>query len=129
MSVMFKAVAKGKPGVAGGGEEKYYATIVRGRKVDLRAFVEEIAEANTLQTTDVFAVLESFFKSCIKHITEGKAIDMGQFGTFSPSIQSEGEETVEDVDRHSIKRLKVNFRPSPLLKDQLKIAKFDKVDK
>ncbi len=129
MSVMFKAVAKGKPGVAGGGEEKYYATIVRGRKVDLRAFVEEIAEANTLQTTDVFAVLESFFKSCTKHLSEGKSIDMGQLGMFSPSIQSAGEETAEDVDRQTVKKLKVNFRPSLLLKDQLKIAKFEKVDK
>lgn len=127
MSVMFKAVAKGKPGVAGGGEEKYYATIVWDRKINLRAFVEEIAEANTLQTTDVLAVLESFFKSCTKHLTEGRTIDMGQLGLFSPSLQSVGEATADDVDKHSIRKIKVNFRPSTLLRDQLSIAKFEKV--
>lgn len=128
MSTMYKVVARGKPGVAGGGEQKYYAVIVRGRKVELRDFVEEIAEANTLQTPDVFAVLESFFKACAKHLSDGKAIDMGQLGMFSPSIQSAGEVSPGTVDRHSIKKLKVNFRPSLLLKKQLSIVDFEKVD-
>lgn len=127
MSVMYKAIAKGLPGVVGGGEKKYYATIVRGRKVDVRAFVEEIAEANTLQTTDVFAVLESFFKSCGKHLSEGRTIDMGQFGIFTPSLSSAGEATLEEVDKNSIKKFKVNFRVSQLLSKQFSIIDYDKV--
>lgn len=127
MPVSYKAVAKGTPGVAGGGEKKYYASIVRGRKVDLRTFVEEIAEMNTLNTADVFAVLESFLQMSTRHLSEGRLIDMGQLGSFSPSLQSIGEETAADVDRNSIKRLKVNFRPSSILSDRLSTVKFEKV--
>ena len=43
MPISYKTIIKGTPGVAGGGEQKYYASIVRGRKIDLRTFVEEIA--------------------------------------------------------------------------------------
>lgn len=127
MSVSYKVVAKGKPGVEGGGEIKYYASIVRGKKLGLRSFVEEIAQMNTLQTPDVFAVLESFLQMSAKHLSEGRAIDMGQLGTFSPAIQSRGEVTPKDVNRNSIVRLKVNFRPSSLLSERLSVAKFEKV--
>lgn len=124
---MYKAVPKGTPGVAGGGEQKYYASIVRGRKVDLRTFVEAIAEMNTLQTPDIFAVIESFLQMCVRHLSEGQAIDMGQLGSFSPAISSRGEETHGDVDRQSIRKLNVNFRASALLKERLSTVKFEKV--
>lgn len=127
MPIMYKAVPKGTPGVAGGGEQKYYASIVRGRKVDLRTFVEEIAEMNTLQTPDVFAVLESFLQMSVRHLSDGRAIDMGQLGSFSPAISSQGEETTGEVDRQSIRKLNINFRPSGLLKERLSIVKFEKV--
>ena len=82
---------------------------------------------NTLNTADVFAVLESFLQMSIRHLSEGRSIDMGQLGTFSPSIRSLGEETSKEVDRNSIKMFKINFRPSGLLKDRLSVVKFEKV--
>lgn len=127
MAVMYKTIARGEPGVAGGGEKKYYAAIVRGRKLDLRSFVEEIAEMNTLNTADVFAVLESFLQMSVRHLSDGRAIDMGQLGSFSPSIQSFGEDAADNVDRNSIRRFNINFRPSGLLKDRLSTVKFEKV--
>lgn len=81
--VNFKPVERGQPGVAGGGDKKYYASIVRSDKVDIRTLVEETAELNTLNTADVFAVLESFLQMCTRHLSNGRAIDMGQLGTFS----------------------------------------------
>lgn len=127
MSVIYKPIKKGQPGVVGGGLPKYYAAIVRGRKLDLRSFVEEIAEMNTLNTADVFAVLESFLQMSTRHLSEGRTIDMGQLGSFSPSIRSTGEDTPEAVNKYSIKGFKVNFRPSSLLKDRLSTVKFEKV--
>jgi predicted histone-like DNA-binding protein len=127
MSILYKAIAKGHPGVVGGGEKKFYASIVRERQVPLRAFVEEISSLNTLNTADVLAVLESFLQLTTKHLSQGRSIDMGQLGIFSPSIQSTGELTAAAVDRQSITRFKVNFRPSGILKDRLATIKFEKV--
>ena len=127
MSVQYKAIAKGKPGVVGGGEEKYYAQIVRGREVTFRELIQEIADLNTLNTADVYAVLESFLQMSGKFLTRGRKINMGQLGSFSPSLQSAGEETPEGVNKNSIKRLKVNFRPSQLLQQKLDTVTYEKV--
>ena len=76
-----------------------------------------------MQTPDVFAVLESFLQMCVCHLSEGRPIDMGQLGSFSPAISSRGEELAADVDR----QLNINFRPSGLLKERLSTVKFEKV--
>ena len=128
MSVKYKAVARPYPGVGGAGEKKYYASIVRGEKVDMRSFVEEIAESNTLQTADVMAVLESFLKSCTRHLSNGRTIDMGQLGYFSPTLHSTGEVDADAVDKKSIKRFKINFLPSHLLKKALLGVTFERVN-
>lgn len=127
MSIQYKSIAKGQPGVVGGGTPKYYAQIVRGREVKLRQFITEIADSNTLNTADVMAVLESFLQLSGKYLSEGRKIDMGQLGSFSPSLNSQGEETQEAVNKNSIKRVKINFRPSSLLQDKLDTAKYEKV--
>lgn len=94
MSILYKAVSKGKPGVAGGGEERYYVQIVRGRPVEFRKFIEEIAKLNTLNTADVYAVIESFLQMVNKYISQGKIIHMGQFGSFSPILISNSEDAI-----------------------------------
>ena len=128
MSIQYKAIAKGRPGVVGGGDRKFYAQIVRGRPIQFRTFIEEIADMNTLNTADVYAVLESFLQMSNKYLSQGKIIDMGQLGSFIPSLLSNAEETSEDVDSNTIKRLKINFRPSSLLKDKLSTVKYQKVN-
>ena len=125
--VKYKALEKGRPGVVGGGDKLYYASIVRNEKVPLRVMVEECSELNTLNTADVLATLESFLQICSRHLLKGSAIDLGQLGTFSPTIHSQGEERAEDVSSSSIKKFAVNFRPSVLLTDRLASAKFKKV--
>ena len=62
-----------------------------------------------------------------KYLSQGKIIDMGQLGSFVPSLLSNAEETSEEVDSNTIKRLKINFRPSSLLKDKLSTVKYQKV--
>ncbi len=127
MSVMYKSVAKSQPGVLGGGQSKYYAGIVRERRIELRKFATEISNMCTLTTTDVFAVLESLIDRMYVHLEEGRIVRLGEFGSFSPSINSVGVELPEEVNRSVIKRFKVNFRPSSLLSERLSNVKFEKV--
>ena len=127
MSIRFKTIGRGQPGVVGGGETKYYASIVRDRRVDLRRFITQIAELNTVNSADVYAVLESFLQLITRHLSQGRIVDLGQLGTFSISVSSHGEETPSDVDRNSIKNYKVLFRPSLEMKEKLGTVKFEKV--
>ncbi len=127
MTVKFKAVPKGQPGVVGGGTIKYYATIIRGERVDTRQFAEDIAEMNLLSTTVVFGVLEAFFKRSNHYLNEGRTLDLGQFGMFTPYINSTGKDTSDKVNKNSIDRYHVSYRPSKLLRKQLKFVEFQKV--
>ncbi len=127
MSIMYKSVPKGQPGVVGGGVVKYYAGIVRERPVVIRKFATEIANMSSLTTTDVYAVLESFMDRLHVHLEEGRIVRLGELGTFSPTLSSSGEDLPEDVSRSSIRKLRVNFRPSAELTARLSNVKFDKV--
>lgn len=126
MSVIYKAVPKGQPGVVGGGTIKYYAGIVRQQPIEIRKFANEIASRCTLTTTDIYAVLESFLERLHVYIEEGRIVKLGEFGSFSPSLSSKGEESPEEVNQYSINRMKINFRPSRELQKRLDVVSFQK---
>lgn len=128
MSIKFKPVSKGQPGVVGGGTPKYYAHIIRGERVDTRKFAEDIAEMNLLSTTVVFAVLEAFFKRSNHYLSEGRTLDLSQFGTFTPHIHSAGMESADKVSKNSITRYNIMYRPSKLLRRQFNMVEFQKVN-
>ena len=127
MSILFKTVAKGQPGVVGGGDTKYYATIVRNESVDLHTFASDLADRSTLTRADIYAVLESFMEKFPTYLADGRIIHFGSLGSFSPSISSQGEIEPSDVNQYSINKVKVLFRPSKRLKHHLRMAEFKKV--
>ncbi|XOV93446.1 MAG: HU family DNA-binding protein [Bacteroidota bacterium] len=127
MSILYKSVPKGQPGVVGGGTIKYYAGIVRQQPINMRKFANEIADRSTLTTTDVYAVLESFLERMNYHMEDGRIIRLGDFGSFSPSLSSKAEDEPGDVDEYTINKVKINFRPSKELQSRLDKLKFHKM--
>ena len=127
MSVKYHAVAKRNPSIPGGGEIKYYASIIRGDKTTLRGMLGEIAELSVTHPGAVLAVLEVFLSRVDYHLANGRAVELGQLGTFYPSISSTAEDSKDEVRSFNIRRLKVIFRPSKLLKKRLSIVEFVKV--
>jgi nucleoid DNA-binding protein len=71
-------------------------------------------------------VLESFLDRLHVHLEEGRIVKLGDLGNFSPAISSIGTDALGDVSKSSIKKLRVNFRPSVELKDRLSRVKFEK---
>ena len=127
MSVKYKAKAIGKPGVVGGGEFKYYASIVRGDKVGLRKILDEITELSVAHPGAVLGVLEIFLSRIKYHLADGRYVELDQLGTFYPSFNSAPSDTAEEVNKENIQRFKVLFRPSQLLREHLSLAKFEKI--
>lgn len=127
MSVKYKAKAIGKPGVLGGGEIKYYASISRSDKVNLREILDEITELQVAHPGAVLGVLEIFLSRINYHLINGRYVELDQLGTFYPSFNSSPSDTPEEVNRENIKKFKVLFRPSQLLKERLSLVKFEKL--
>lgn len=124
MAVLYKVVRKSQPGLVGGGNHKFYASIVRQQPVELRKFASEISKMCTLTTTDIYAVLESFLERLHTYMEEGRIIRLGDLGSFTPSLSSAAEITPADVDQFSINKMKVIFRPSQELSYRLSNVKF-----
>lgn len=112
MSLHYKTVGRGEPGVVGGGQTKYYPTIVRKESVDFRRSVKQIAELSTLNTADVYAVFDSAFQLLIRHLSQGRTMELGHFGNFSASLKTTGSELPTEVSSNAIKGMKIRFRPS-----------------
>ena len=125
--IKYKAKAIGQPGVVGGGVVKYYAAISRTDKVGLRKLLDEILELNAAHPAAVLAVLELFLSRINYHLADGRYVELDQLGTFYPAISSLPSDTPEKVSKENIKRFKVLFRPSQLLKDKLSTVKFEKI--
>ncbi|XOV91134.1 MAG: HU family DNA-binding protein [Bacteroidota bacterium] len=129
MSILYRAVPKGQPGVVGGGTIKYYAGIVRKDPVNMREFANEIAERGILPTPVIYSMLECLLDRMQYHMKAGRPIKLGDFGTFSPSLSSKPEDVPGDVNNDSISKLKILFRPGKVLRSRLKVLDFRKVRK
>ncbi|CAD5258185.1 MULTISPECIES: HU family DNA-binding protein [unclassified Imperialibacter] len=115
------------PGVAGGGQVKFYAGIYREREATLRELVKEISSRSTVTTADAMAVIENFLELVPKFLRNGRTVNLGQLGRFSINISSKGYETPEEVGNFSIRKSKVLFTPSNEMRDELKTIKYSRV--
>jgi len=126
MTVKFKVVEKSQPGVAGGGEKKFYATVVSKGEVTLDDMTSLIEEISTVSGADIRAVLYAMVSVASRSLTNGQIIRLGDLGSLRVSISSEPADTSEKVTSSVIKGSKVIFSPGPKLKVTLDNLKFEK---
>ena len=127
MSVNYKVKAIGKPGVAGQGKVKYYATIQRDSKVSFRTLLNRIGNLGFVHSSAVVAVVVALEDAIAHYMKEGKSVQFGNIGTFEPSIKSEPVDEAKDLKAKHIKCLNVNFRLSADFKKSLSDVSFKKV--
>ena len=98
---------------------KYFAAAVNSGDADFRHFIKDIAQLSTVSTPDIVAVLESLFQIIPEYLKDGRIVKLGDLGSFTILLDSEGKENPGDVSIHSINRAKIRFIPSKLLKQEL----------
>lgn len=127
-SIQYRIIRRGQPGVAGGGEQKYYAFIKREREITQRELVKEIAGRSTLTTGDIMNVVENFLDLVPKYLRRGHAVDLGDFGNFRINLSSRGHDMPEKVSVFSIRGTRVLFTPAREMRFQLADLRFMKAD-
>ncbi|KAB8154177.1 DNA-binding protein [Kordia sp. TARA_039_SRF] len=126
MAIKYKVTERGTPGVSGGGSKKYYASATARQKIDLKQLSERLAAISTVSEIDTIAVLQGLVHLLPEYLCNGNSVSLGDFGTFSVHIRSEGKDTPEAVNAHSITDVKVSFRPSVEFKNRMKTVEFKK---
>jgi len=127
MPIQFKSVLKSEPGVLGGGNKKYYASIVYDKPFTMDQMVKEIEKFSSLSEPDIRGVLIALENVIQDKLCDGRIIRFDRLGNFYPSIHSNGVATEEEVGATIIKKITIGYRPGDRLKASLKTAKFTKV--
>ena len=127
MAIKFKAVAKGQPGISGGGTKKHYAASVHNKEdFTLEKLTKGVEKSSTVSGADIRAVLYASVEEVCDALSESNIVRFGDLGSFRVSLSSEGKDTPEQVTEASIKNARIVFTPSTKLKAMLASAKFKK---
>lgn len=127
MSVKFKVIEKGMPGVVGGGSKKYYALPVLDGEMTLPGLIKAIEKICTVSGADIHAVLYALVDVAVETLADGTIVRMGDLGSMRMSLSSAGLDRSEDVTPAAIRNCSVIFTPGSRIKEMLTTLKFQKV--
>lgn len=128
MSVTYRVIERGEPGVAGGGTKQYYAIASIRNRVSLTDLAKRISQMSSLSRPDIMAVLEALTVLIPEHLLMGRLVELGNLGTLRVAINSGPSPTAEEVSGANVRRIRALFRPGMELGDALGNARFEKVD-
>ena len=129
MSVKYIITEKGNPSKPTE-PKKFYAMAKADGEVTFKKLSKEISTiSTTVSDTDVLAVLNVLGKVLVNHLSEGRIVRFGEFGSFQVSLSSEGAATQKEFNTSLIRSSKITFRPGVDLKEMLMTLKYEKYEK
>lgn len=126
MPVKFKVIERGQPGVAGGGDKKFYANAVSSGEQTLAGLTKSIEKISTVSGADIRAVLYALVDVSVEALSNGNIVRLGELGSLRMSLKSEGRDQPEQVNASSIKNANIIFTPGTRIKEMLATVKFVK---
>lgn len=126
MSIKYRIIERGQPGVKGGGQKKYYATAVTTSEMDLERLTTAIEKISTVNGADIRAVLYAMVDVMTDNLANGEIVRLGDLGSLRVNIGSTGELKEEDVNSKNITSSKVIFTPGKKIKEMLNGLSFTK---
>lgn len=127
MAVKFKVIQKGQPGVAGGGQKKYYASPNMSGEITVKEITQSLEKRSTINGADIRAVLYGLSDVIKEELAVGKIVRLDGIGSLRISFSSEGKLKEDEVTIHTIKDARVIFTPSKELKEMLGNLIFEKI--
>lgn len=126
MAIKFKVIERGQPGVAGGGEKKFYATPVMDGELTLTGLTKAIEKICTVSGADIRAVLYAMVDVAVDSLADGTIVRLGDLGSLRISMSSEGSSSADEVKASSIRGASVIFTPGTRIKETLSAVKYEK---
>ena len=125
MSIKYRVVARQNPADRTL-PAKFYAQVVNAGKTTIRPLTKKIAQISTVSSVDTLATLEAFLQVVPEEIAQSRIVKLGDFGSFSLTLSSEGTDTEESFTASKIKKYTVRFRPGKLFREVIDAAGFEK---
>lgn len=123
MAVKFKVVQKVNP-IKKEDPAKFYAQAEVSGDVTLDTLARRVAKASMATRGDVLGVITSLVEEIIESLEEGNSVKLGDLGRMRVSLSSTGMEKADEVSAHNIRKGKIIFTPSVMLKDRINRISF-----
>ena len=109
-------------------DRKTYGQTQISGVMDLRSFSQHIASHGSVyRRHDVQAIL-MMMSDCLREmLLAGMKVELGDLGSFSPTISTEGAEEASKFSSQNIKKVGVNWTPGPMFKNLMGDATFQLV--
>lgn len=119
MAIKFKAIARKSPVDK---SISYYPIQAKPEPVTLDRIVKQIEENSTMHESDIKGVIANFYRRIIEHLQDGRSVNLEDLGSFNVWMKGKGEPTAEEVQAESIKSIRVAWRPSAVIRKQVKLG-------
>jgi len=126
MSLKFKVIERGKPGVPGGGPKKFYAAQVLEGEMTLAGLTKAIEKICTVSGADIHGVLYAMVDVSIDALANGNIVRLGDLGSLRMTLSSEGRDKPDEVTPDAIRRRSIIFTPGIRIKEMLASSKYHK---
>ena len=125
MPVKYNIVERGNPSNREA-PKKYYPSIQSSGRVTTSEMAEMAADRSTLTTADMMAAIETFLTIIPQQLAKGNIVELGEFGSFWLRSNSDGADTVEEVNAAQISSLLPRFNPGKRFRKTLRTIDYAK---
>jgi predicted histone-like DNA-binding protein len=104
--------------------KKWYVTTKTLAQAKENAVARQIADETTLNRKEAEMSLSQLEKVVITNLLSSKSVQLGDWGSFHLTCNSDGKDTKEELTARAVKGLNIRFKPGKALKEALKNASF-----
>ena len=121
-------IEKKKVKTSAGEEIKYYPKIVRATTMSTERIAALLEERTTISKAEAYGFLEAFAKGITHYLMESFVVEAEGLGIFTPYINAEAVDTLEEANEKSIKKKGVRYRPTSGMNTKFGTIKFAKAN-
>lgn len=108
--------------------EKFVARAVIGEMLPFEKVCNQVCQISGMHRAIVPVVLGGLLDVLVNNLGMGHSVQLDQFGTFRPGIQSKAQKSEEEATVDTIYRQKVTFVPGKMLKSFLNDVSVTRID-
>ncbi|MDR1678806.1 MAG: HU family DNA-binding protein [Prevotellaceae bacterium] len=123
MAILLNKVERGNP-MNKTAPKKWYVVPRTVTQVKENEVAKQIADETTLNRKEAEMALSQFQKVLITNLLAGNSVQLGNWGSFHLTCNSEGIESKEKLTAVALKGLNIRFSPGKELKEALAKATF-----
>lgn len=102
-----------------GKPKAYKLAPVKQQKVSFDKLLDEVSNSCGVNRSQSKAVIEALIDRMSMFMDFGMPVQLGEFGSFKPTMQSKAKENESDLTTADVKRLKILFYPGKRFKTML----------